>query len=128
MDRFASFENKQVPRYNARWRDGKTEAVDCLRLPDDNWRREHNWCKPPWELLDDLVVKLRQSGAAATIIAPYWPKKPWFAHLANMASETVIMPPSHDLFSPQKRLGQGGVGPSAWSVAAFRVPLRRGCC
>ena len=75
IDRFASAQNKQLPRYNARWRDGQAEAVDCLHLPDADWRGEHNWCNPPWELLDDLAAKLRQSGAAATIIAPYWPKK-----------------------------------------------------
>jgi len=42
IDRFASFVNKQLPRYNAKWRDETTEAVDCLRLPDANWRGEHN--------------------------------------------------------------------------------------
>jgi hypothetical protein len=128
VDRFASNANKQLPRYNAKWRDGTAEAVDSLHLPNSAWRGEQNWCNPPWELLDDLAAKLLNSGAAATVIAPYWPKKPWFAHLAAMASETIDMPPSRDLFSPQKRLGQGGVGPSAWSVVAFRIPLRRGCC
>ncbi len=59
VDRFVSFENKQVLRYNARWRYGKAEAVDCLRLPDGYWRWEQNWCNPPWELLDNLVAKLR---------------------------------------------------------------------
>ena len=108
MDRFASFANKQVARYNSKWRDGTSEAVDSLHLPDRDWRRENNWCNPPWELLDDLVAKLRQSGAAATVIAPYWPKKPWFHHLSQMATESVDMPPSRDLFSPQKQQGHGG--------------------
>ena len=128
MDRFASSANKQLPRYNAKLRDGTTEAVDSLHLSDNAWRDEHNWCNPPWELLDDLVAKLLNSGAAATVIAPCRPKKPWLSHLSEMASETIDMPPSRDLFSPQKRLGQGGVGPSAWSVVAFNIPLRRGCC
>ena len=47
---------------------------------------------PPWELLNDLVVKLRNSRAEATVIAPYWPKKPWCIHLSEMSSETVDMP------------------------------------
>jgi hypothetical protein len=128
IDRFASYANKQLPRYNAKWRDGTTEAVDSLHLSDAEWRSERNWCNPPWELLDDLVVKLRNSGAGATVIAPYWPKKPWFLHLSEMASETIDMPPETDLFFPQKQLGRGGVGRSAWSVVAFRLPLRRGCC
>ena len=101
--------NKQLPLYNAKWRDGTTEAVDNLHLPDQAWRVEHNPpCTPPWELLDELAAKLRSSGAAATVIAPYWPKKPWFAHVSSMAIETIDMPPSRNLFSPQKRLGQGG--------------------
>ncbi len=44
--------------------------------------------------MDDLAAKLRQTGAAATIIVPYWLKKAWYAHLADMASESIIMPPA----------------------------------
>ncbi len=69
--------------------------------------------QPLWELLDDLAVKLEQSGAAATVIAPYKPNKPWFYLLSEMATETVEMPTNHDLFSPQKHRGHEGVGPSA---------------
>ncbi len=58
--------------------------------------------QPPWELLDNLVVKLRTSGGAATGIAPYWRKKPWLVHLAEMSSETVDITPESDLFYPQK--------------------------
>ena len=67
VDRFASMENAQLPRYNSRWLDPRTEAVDSLRLSDEAWRAESNWCNPPWELLDDLVLKLQRSGAAATV-------------------------------------------------------------
>ena len=75
-----------------------------------------------------MVVKLRNSATEATVIAPYWPKKPWFIHLTEMSSETIEMPPATDLFFPQKQLGRGGVGHLAWSVVAFRLPLRLGCC
>jgi hypothetical protein len=34
IDRFASSANMQLPRYNAKWRDGTAKAVDCLRLTD----------------------------------------------------------------------------------------------
>ena len=30
INRFASFANKQLPRYNAKWRDGKAETVDSI--------------------------------------------------------------------------------------------------
>jgi hypothetical protein len=42
IDRFASFASTQLPRFNAKWRDGTTEAVDCLHLPNAEWRGEHN--------------------------------------------------------------------------------------
>jgi hypothetical protein len=34
IDRFATMENTQLPRFNARWRDPKCEDVDCSHLPD----------------------------------------------------------------------------------------------
>ncbi len=34
VDRFTSRENRQMPRYNAKWMDGTAEAVDSLHLPD----------------------------------------------------------------------------------------------
>jgi hypothetical protein len=78
IDRFATQGNSQLPRYNARWRDPNSEAVDWLHLPDTRWTAETNRCNPPWTLLPDLLQKLRQSGAEATVIAPYWPAKQWY--------------------------------------------------
>eukprot|EP00873_Tetraselmis_striata_P022323 jgi/Tetstr1/442587/TSEL_030683.t1 len=40
IDRFATSENALLPRYNARWRDPRCEAVDALRLSDAAWRCE----------------------------------------------------------------------------------------
>ena len=70
VDYFASFANKQLPRYNAKWSYRKSEAVESIHLADQDWQHETNWCNPPWSLLDDLTAKLRQSGAVATVIAP----------------------------------------------------------
>ena len=46
IDGFTSRTNKQLPRYNAKWRDGTAEAVD-KHLPDLVWRQEVNWCNLP---------------------------------------------------------------------------------
>ena len=78
IDRFASRKNKQLQRYNVKWRDGEADAVDSLHLPDEAWRKEVNWCTPPWSLLDELAAKLRQSRATATVIAPKWPRFLWY--------------------------------------------------
>jgi hypothetical protein len=126
IDRFAAQSNAQLPRYNSKWLDPDTEAVDSLRLPDSQWRAEMNWCNPPWDLLDDLVLKLRHSGASATVIAPHWPGRPWFQQLTEMATAATVYPPSFDLFFPGQRGTREGVGSAGWSVSAFRVPCRPG--
>eukprot|EP00873_Tetraselmis_striata_P036552 jgi/Tetstr1/456816/TSEL_043490.t1 len=94
VDRFASALNAMLPRYNAAWLDPGCEAVDSLHLSDAEWRRENNYCNPPWPLLPDLVQKLRQSGAAATVVAPRWEGKVWHQALTEMAvAERVGVPP-----------------------------------
>eukprot|EP00873_Tetraselmis_striata_P023954 jgi/Tetstr1/444218/TSEL_032111.t1 len=77
IDRFASAHNTVLPRYNAAWLDPTCEAVDSLHLPDEDWRRENNWCNAHWPLLPDLV---RAKAAAkwrsgATVVAPRWEGK-----------------------------------------------------
>lgn len=124
IDRFASFTNAQLPRYNSRWLDPGTEGVDCLRLSDQEWRKENNWCNPPWDLLPELVLKLRQSGAAATVVAPAWPSAAWHQGLLSMASHIITFPPMRDFFLPAKKGGARPVGCARWSAVVFRVPLR----
>jgi hypothetical protein len=55
IDRFASALNTLLPRYSAGRKDPTCEAVDALHLPDNDGRRENNWCNPPWPLLPNLV-------------------------------------------------------------------------
>jgi ABC-type branched-subunit amino acid transport system substrate-binding protein len=75
IDMLATQGNSQLPRYNSHWRDPTSEAVDYLHLPDIISTAETKCCNPPWTFLSDLVQKLRQSGAEAIVIAPYWPAK-----------------------------------------------------
>jgi hypothetical protein len=93
------------------------EAVDCLYIPNKLWTSETNWCNPPsWTLLPDLVRKLCQYSAAATVIAPYGPTKKWFQLLSELAYEQIM-------YSPPDRVDEG-VGSPGWSVTAFHVPRR----
>jgi hypothetical protein len=121
---FATHGNSQLPRYNSRWRDPTSEAVDCLHRPDTRWTSETIWRNPPWIILPELVQKLRQSGAEAPVIAPYRPAKQWNQLLSDLYDEQILYPPSRDLFFPGKRGAREGVGPPGWSVTAFHVPPR----
>eukprot|EP00873_Tetraselmis_striata_P018170 jgi/Tetstr1/438434/TSEL_026991.t1 len=126
VDRFASAMNAMLPRYNAAWLDPGCEAVDSLHLSDAEWRRENNYCNPPWPLVPDLVQKLRQSGAAATVVAPRWEGKVWHQALTEMAVAERVVLPRRDLFRPGRRAGRDMPGAPRWAVSVFRVPYRHG--
>ncbi|KAK3288430.1 hypothetical protein CYMTET_4087 [Cymbomonas tetramitiformis] len=121
VDRFASEISAQLPRYYAAWKDPKCEGVDSLTY---DWRGENNWVNPPWALLDEVAHKLREEGAAATVVAPYWPGQSWFRELEALATEVVIMPRRRDLFTPSRLGGSELLGPSKWDAVMFFIEAR----
>jgi hypothetical protein len=124
VDYFASDNNKQLPKFYSQWWCPGTSGVDCLSLSDALWRQELNWCNPPWELLQQLVDKLHNSGAAALVVAPYWPEQPWWPELCAMANDSQSFPPEQELFWS----GRGGLCAGAratpWPIRVFNIPLR----
>eukprot|EP00854_Cymbomonas_tetramitiformis_P034242 gene34242-biopygen22056 len=80
-------EGKVLPRYYAAWKDPKCEGVDSLTY---DWRGENNWVNLPWALLDEVAHKLREEGAAATVVALYWPGQSWFRELEALATEINV--------------------------------------
>ncbi|KAK3273735.1 hypothetical protein CYMTET_18036 [Cymbomonas tetramitiformis] len=118
VDRFASEISAQLPRYYAAWKDPRCEGVDSLTY---DWRGENNWVNPPWALLDEVAHKLREEGAAATVVAPYWPGQSWFRELEALATEVVIMPRRRDLFTPSRLGGSELLGPSNTTASKVTV-------
>ena len=68
IDRFASFDNRVVPRYNSRWPEEEAEGLDGLAQDDECWVREVNYLYPPHELLPRVVEKLKRSGAGGVLV------------------------------------------------------------
>jgi hypothetical protein len=121
IDRFASANNHQVPRYNSQWADPSSEHVDSLTLPDAAWASENNWVNPPWHLLELVVEKLRNSGSAATVVAPSWEGELWHQQLLEMCDAIQHFDPAFDTFLPGRQGSCAGVGRARWSVTAFRI-------
>ena len=121
VDRFATANNAHLPRYNAAYLDPLCEAVDAMA---QDWRWERTWVNPPWELLSEVVAKLEQSGAAATVVAPCWPNAPWFPQLAALSDEIEILLPRRDLFLPGRLGSSEPVGKPGWRVMLCRVKGR----
>ena len=75
VDRFASFHNCQLPRFNSRcWNPG-SEAVDAFTV---NWSGEVNWWCPPIALISRVVRHAQVCAAKGTLIVPCWPSAPFW--------------------------------------------------
>jgi hypothetical protein len=123
VDRFATPLNALLPRFNTLMATPTGAAVDALAQSDEEWRSGRSWCHPPWGLLPRVALKLRDSGAAATVLTPTWRSTPWYGELLAMCDSCRIEPARQDLYE----LGSGRaqhLGPAAWSVTLFNVPLR----
>jgi hypothetical protein len=123
VDRFATENNTQLARFNSAWAQPTSEGVDAFA--QTGWADERNWCNPPWALLPRLVRMLRETGAAATVLAPDWPAQAWYQQLAEMASASRVLAPSTSLFRPGRLGGARAVGEARWAAVAFRVDARR---
>ena len=119
VERFATANNTHLPRFNARFYSPGTEGVDAMARSSEN---ENNFVNPPWSLLGQVAQKLRDEGATATVVAPYWVTATWWTELQNLASEILVIPASQDLFLPGARGSSVSVGQPSWDVAIFRVP------
>lgn len=65
-----------------------------------------------------LLDKLRQTGASATLVLPYWPSAPWFHDAMDLAHELVILPAQPGLFQHR---GYHTMAQPRWHVAVLRV-------
>ena len=125
VDRFASMHNNLVAFYNSRYWDPWCSGVDALA--QDDWHIHNNFINCPFNLLHQVISKIQSSGAVATVIAPWWPGRPWFHHLLQMSIATPWRLP--------KRKGviwTGGVCPEPlrnlrWRLFAWRVSGRVSC-
>ena len=64
-----------------------------------NWNGWQAYAFPPWSLIPAGLKKLRSSsGVLLTIVAPYWPLRPWFPDLLDLVVDgPVALPQSRDL-------------------------------
>ncbi|XP_013410234.1 uncharacterized protein LOC106173608 [Lingula anatina] len=69
IDRFANYENTKVTRFNSKFWNPNTEAVDAF-LQD--WSNENNWLVPPVALVPKVINHLLGCKAKGTLVVPDW--------------------------------------------------------
>lgn len=93
----ASRNNRKVHRFVARSSDPQAHGVDALVIP---WPFATVYVFPPLALLPRIIKKIKLEGTRAILVAPFWPRRSWFASLVAMAQdEPFHLPERDDLLS-----------------------------
>ena len=79
VDRFASADNRQLPRFCSHFFHPDAEWTDAFSI---GWGEENNWVFPPAPLVGRAIRRLRSSRAVGTVIAPDGPWASWW-HLTR---------------------------------------------
>ena len=127
IDLFATSLNHQCCPYFSPFHDPNALGTDALL---QNWSGWQAYAFPPWSLISAVLKKLRSSsGVLLTIIAPYWPQKPWFPELLDLVVDGPIpLPLSRDLLRQphfhRHLLGVSGLSLHAWRLSSDSPGLR----
>jgi hypothetical protein len=125
IDRFASMNTALLPRYNSRYLDPCSQGVDALSQQD--WAINNNYVNPPFRLLNRVVDVLIDQRAYATVIAPYWPKQPWFHRLKSLLVAPPIKINIHRWAIAKSSVLPEPVKNKKWKIYAWRVFGGKGC-
>lgn len=95
VDLFASALNHQLPLYCSRVQDPGAWALDAFSI---SWRGIQAYAFPPIALIPRVLRKIREDKAVVLLVAPYWPRRPWFLELFDLlASRPMSLPLRPDL-------------------------------
>ena len=119
IDLFATSQNHRCSIYFSPYHDHNALGTDALLQNWDGWQA---YAFPPWSLIPAVLNKLRSSsGVLLTIIAPYWPQRPWFLDLLDLVVDgPVALPQSRDLLH-QPHFHRFHLGVSRLSLHEWRL-------
>lgn len=69
VDRYATWYNTKLPRFNSLSRVPGSEAVDDFT---QGWIYENNWLVPPRKLVAKCINKIKYEGCKSTLFVPMW--------------------------------------------------------
>ena len=81
VDLFASSLAHLLPCYCARADDPDAWALDAFSIP---WSDFLGFAFPPFALLPRVLEKVASDRASLLLVAPFWPKRPWFPRLLSL--------------------------------------------
>ncbi|XP_069593228.1 uncharacterized protein [Ranitomeya imitator] len=95
VDLFATRRSKKVRKFASLSLADHPDILDALQAP---WQFSLAYAFPPIILLPQVIHKIRTEGARVILIAPFWPKRPWFSWLQTMSvSDPWVLPSTPNL-------------------------------
>ena len=105
IDLFATSENRRCSIYFSPFQDPQSAGTDAFL---QSWDGLQAYAFPPWSIIPRVLAKLRVSrGAEFTLVAPYWPLRPWFPDLQLSLTPPVVLPDL--LLQPRSHLRYQGL-------------------
>ena len=119
IDLFATSRNHRCSIYFSPYHDHSALGTDALLQSWDGWQA---YAFPSLSLIPAVLKKLRSSsGVLLTIIAPYWPQRPWFPDRLDLVVDgPVALPQSRDLLR-QPHFHRFHLGVSRLSLHVWRL-------
>ena len=122
IDMFATADNKKLPLYVSPILDPQALAVDSLSM---DWTGLDMYLFPPTAVLGKVVNKLRNEEGIATLIAPAWPKQPWYPALLELLIAQPIQLPIWPKLLKQPRSSVYHETPQRMCLHAWRLSGKR---
>ena len=91
------------------------------RLTDDAWAVKWDkrlWINPPFQLLGEVLQKLKEDCTQHILVVPLWDWKPWWKDVLAMTFDTIRLP--HDV-KMYAREDTGPLRQRPWPTVAFLV-------
>ena len=112
-------DNSTALAYFSPFRDPSPIGTDALL---QNWDGYQVYAFPPWSMIPLVLKKLRSSsGVLMTLVAPFWPQRPWFPDLLELVVDgPIVLPNCRDLLS-QPRFHCHHRGIDKLSLHAWRL-------
>ena len=97
VDLFASSLTFRLPIYCSRVRDPNAWALDAFAI---SWSNLKGYAFPPVSLIPKVLRKIQEDRAWVLLIAPDWPRRPWFPLLLSLLDgPPVPLPQRRDIIA-----------------------------
>ena len=84
-------------------------------------REIHAYAFPPISLLHQVVIKIEKELSRIILIAPFWPREPWFPRILGLLTHTPIMLPKRPNLLSQPKSHLLHPDPDSFHLSAWML-------